>query len=43
MMIPELVSTSEKVALMMEEELPGDAIPILSVKVRHGNLNRSYH
>ena len=43
MMLLEGVMALEQGAAMMEGELPGDAIPIPSVKVRPGNLNRSYH
>ena len=42
-MLLEGVMALEQGAVMMEGELPGDAIPIPSVKVWPGNLNRSYH
>ena len=42
-MLLEGVMALEQGAAMMEGELPGDAIPIPSVKVQPGNLNRSYH
>ena len=43
MMLLEGVMALEQGAAMMEGELPADAIPIPWVKVRPGNLRRSYH
>ena len=43
MTLEQEVMTLEKGAVMMEGELHGDAVPILSMRVWPGNLNRSYY